>query len=135
MDSTYDDMTNSERKVASYLDELSLRYVFQAPIFLLDLVDRPRIWTPDFYIPRLGVYIEVCGSEDFGERGYKFRDKVYRKNEIPIVFVHTYKDSKDWKSWLRNRIIGIHHKRESDLRKLFKVDQEHHRYADSNDDF
>jgi len=136
MDSIYDDMTNSEKQVASYLKELGLQYVYQAPVFLHDLVGRPRIWTPDFYIPRLGVYIEVCGSEDFGERGYKFRQKVYEKNEIPVIFIHTYKDSRKWKSYLRTGIMNIHCKRASDLRKLLKIDRNYHRYAfDSGNDF
>jgi len=134
MDSICDDMTNSEKQVAYYLKELGLKWIFQAPMFLRDLVDRPRIWTPDFYIPRLGVYIEVCGSEDFGERGYKFRQKVYKKNEVPVVFIHTYKESEKWKGFLRSRMIQIHVKRDSELRKLFNFDQDYDP-SDFDDDY
>ena len=44
--------------------------------FVFDDKNRPRFWLPDFYIPILGVYIEVCGSERFD---YEFRENIQGK--------------------------------------------------------
>jgi len=52
---------------------------------------------PDFYIPKLGMHIEVCGSEDFD---YKYREGIYQKNGYHVVFLHIYKQPKKWKNFL-----------------------------------
>jgi len=79
------------------LKKLNLLWQFQQGIYLLDIEGRPRVWTPDFYLPELGIYIEVCGSKDFD---YDYRAKVYRKNKIPTIFVHQYKSQKYWQKYL-----------------------------------
>jgi len=79
INSIYNDMTESEKEVANYLTKLNLYWIYQAPVFVYDEKDRPRVWTPDFYIPKLGIYIEVCGSKNFN---YDYRDNIYRKMEF-----------------------------------------------------
>jgi hypothetical protein len=58
-------MTNAERKVANELKELGILWSFEQPVFVWDENKRPRVWTPDFYLKHFGIYIEVCGSEQF----------------------------------------------------------------------
>jgi len=76
---------------------------------------RPRVWTPDFYIPKLGMFIEVCGSEEFN---YKYREKIYRKNGYYVIFVHLYKERKKWKKFLVKRIMEIEEKRHVSVMKM-----------------
>jgi hypothetical protein len=76
---------------------------------------RPRVWTPDFYIPKLGMYVEVCGSEDFN---YKYRDKTYRKNGYHVIFLHLYKERKKWKNYLIKRIMKIEEERHDEVTKM-----------------
>ena len=104
MDSVYADMKRSEKQVAKFLRELDLWWVYEFPVFVYDDKKRPRVWAPDFYIPKLGMYIEVCGSKDFD---YDYRDKIYRKNGYHVIFVHFYKERKKWKNYLVNRIREI----------------------------
>lgn len=59
MHSVYADMTPHEKEVANYLQELGLWWQYESPVFVYDEKDRPRVWTPDFYIPKLGMYVEV----------------------------------------------------------------------------
>jgi len=73
----YLDMQNSEREVSIYLDELGLHWIFQFPVFVYDEKNRPRVWTPDFYIPKLSIITEVYGSENFD---YEYRERIFRKN-------------------------------------------------------
>lgn len=63
--SIYNQMTNAERKVANELKELGILWSFEQPVFVWDENKRPRVWTPDFYLKHFGIYIEVCGSEQF----------------------------------------------------------------------
>ena len=104
MVSIYEDMTDSEKQVADYLQELDLWWWFEHPIFLYDDKERPRVWTPDFYIPKLGMFIEACGKE---REDYEYRRKIFRKNEVHIIFAQVYKESKKWKKYLVKRIEEI----------------------------
>ena len=115
MNSIYADMRYSERQVANYLKKLHLRWKFQFPIFVYDDKDRPRVWTPDFYIPKLGIFIEVCGSKKFN---YEYRRKIYEKNEYPVIFIHYYKERKKWKSFLLKSIQEIEALRHSEVMKM-----------------
>ena len=69
----YEDMTRPEREVASFLTDHGLWWKFEHPIFVLDDKDRPRLWTPDFYLSQLGIFVEVCGIK---RSQYKFREKM-----------------------------------------------------------
>jgi len=96
-------MSEPEKNVAEFLTELGLWWKYESPIYLLDEKDRPRIWTPDFFLPKFGIYIEVCGSEDFD---YEYREDVYRKNECRIIFLHYYKEQERWMKFLVDSIQG-----------------------------
>ena len=113
--SIYADMKESEKQVAEYLRELDLWWVYEFPVFVYDEKKRPRVWTPDFYIPKLGMHIEVCGSEDFD---YKYREKIYKKNGYHVIFVHLYKEKEKWKHYLVKRIMEIEKKKHDEVVKL-----------------
>jgi hypothetical protein len=115
MSSIYRKMTDPENEVAHYLQERNLWWVFHFPVFVKDEEDIPRLYAPDFYIPKLGLFIEVCGSTKFN---YQHRYKVYKKNGIPVVFLHYYKHPKEWKSYLAKRIAEIERQRETESKKL-----------------
>lgn len=85
-DSVYDHMEESEKLVASYLRELNIWWIYESPVFVYDEKGRPRVWTPDFYLPKLGIYIEVCGGRN--DKSYGFREEIYKKNDIFVIFVH-----------------------------------------------
>ena len=115
MSSVYGKMTVAEKEVSNYLKKADIWWKFEFPVFVYDENDRPRLWTPDFYIPKLGLYIEVCGAKKFD---YKYREGVYEKNGIPVVFLHFYKKRRIWKFFLAERIKEIEKQREIEARKL-----------------
>ena len=117
MFSHYSDMTGSELKVADYLRDLGLWWRFQSPIFVYDEKERPRVWTPDFYIPKLGMYIEVCGTERFD---YEYRERIYKKNEIPVIFLHVYKTEREWRDYLLKRIMDIEEERHDQVMNMLR---------------
>jgi hypothetical protein len=114
-DSIYQDMTESEKQVANYLKELGLWWVYEFPAFVYDEKRRPRVWTPDFYIPKLGMYVEVCGSEN---PNYQYRERIYRDNGYYVIFLHLYKKREKWKNYLVNRIMEIEDLRHKETVKM-----------------
>ena len=123
MDSFFADMKHSEIHVANFLKELGLHWIYESPVFVHDEKDRPRVWTPAFCIPKLGMYIAVCG---WGKHiDYEYRQKIYRKNGFHVIFVHFYKERKDWKrkrwkNYIVKRIKEIEEKRHGEVMKLIK---------------
>jgi hypothetical protein len=39
---------------------------------------------------------------------------------VPVVFLHLYKDKKEWQKWLRTKILEIEENRHSTVMKLVK---------------
>lgn len=113
----YKDMMKSEQIVAQYLNEIGVDWYFEQPVFLYDERKRPRVWAPDFYLPAFQVYLEVCGSKDFD---YSYREDVYQKNGVPVVFLHLYKEKKDWQKWLKANILKLEENRHSKVMELLE---------------
>jgi hypothetical protein len=61
-ESEYNFMTDSEKEVAKFLKSKGIWWSHEQPLFVWDENERPRIWTPDFFLNDFGVYVEVCGS-------------------------------------------------------------------------
>jgi len=114
-DSIYADMEESEKQVAGYLRELDLWWIYEFPVFVYDEKKRPRVWTPDFCIPKLGMHVEVCGKE---REDYEYRKRIYKKNGYRVIFVHLYKERKKWKNFLIKRIMEIEEKRHDEVMKM-----------------
>lgn len=115
MASVYEDMTNAEKKVADCLQDLGLWWWYEFPVFVLDEKERPRVWTPDFYIPKLGMFIEVCGTK---LKDYDYREKIFKKNGYHIVFLHLYKKENKWEQYLVQKIMEIEEVRHSEIKKM-----------------
>ena len=109
------EMSSPEENVSDYLTRLGLQWIYQSPVFIYDEKKRPRVWTPDFYLPELGIYIEVCGSERFN---YSYRKRIYQKNGYLIIFIHYYKERTKWKSFLVKRIREIEEQRHNEAAKI-----------------
>ena len=73
------------------------------------------MWTPDFYLPELGIYIEVCGSERFND---SYRKRIYQKNGFLVIFIHYYKEKGKWKNFLVTRIKEIEDQRHSEATRI-----------------
>ena len=98
-ESIYNQMTRPEKEVAQFLKELGIFWSYEKPVYIWDENNRPRVWSPDFYLANLGIYIEVCGSEDFD---YNYRKTIYKKNDLDVIFLHLYKESDRWKKHFMN---------------------------------
>ena len=107
-ESIYDRMTNAEREVANVLKDLGIQWSYEQPVFVWDNDGRPRVWTPDFYLKQLGIYLEVCGSKDFD---YEYRKQVFNKNGYSVIFLQTFKCSDKWQYYFNRCLHRIHYQK------------------------
>ena len=97
------------------LQELGLWWWYEFPVFIYDEKKRPRVWTPDFYIPRLGMFIEICGVK---RDSCEYREKIFKENSYHLIFLHLYKDQTRWKKYLVKRIMENEDLRHSEIEKM-----------------
>jgi len=90
-------MTRSEKEVAELLKKLGILWSYEQPVFVWDENKRPRVWAPDFQLVHFGIYVEVCGSEDFN---YEYRRKIFDNNGYKVIFLHLYKEPSKWQNHL-----------------------------------
>ena len=113
--SVYEDMSRAEYMASQFLAELGLFWRYEQPVYLVDDKERPRVWTPDFYIPDLGIYVEIVGDGENPQ--YSWREMIYKKNHIPIIFVSPYQLD-DWKGYLISKIDEMHRFRWEIIKRL-----------------
>lgn len=105
-------MTLAERRVAGLFRKWGLDWVFERAVFVQDPDGRPRIWTPDFFLPALRVYVEVVGNPD---ADYSFREEVFLENSQDVLFVHPHENN-----WIRTLIQDLE-QIEADRRERFQA--------------
>ncbi|MFC1487755.1 hypothetical protein ACFLRN_08740 [Thermoproteota archaeon] len=113
--SVYEDMTNAEKKAASYLKELNLWGIYEFPVFIYDDKKRPRVWTPDFYISKFGMYIEVCGKQ---RQDYEYREKNIQRKRLLCHLSSYFQRTKYVEKYLIMRIMEIEDLRHSEIEKM-----------------
>jgi len=116
-ESIYDKMTRSEKEVAKLLKNLGIKWAYEHPVFVWDENKRPRVWAPDFYLIHFGIYIEVCGSKNFD---YKYRRTIYNEDGYKVIFLHLYKESREWKNHLFNFLEMFDRYRNYKLNEIIK---------------
>ena len=110
-------MTKSEKEVAKFLKNLGIHWSYEHPIFVWDENKRPRVWAPDFYLIPFGIYVEVCGSENFN---YDYRRKIFEKNGHKVIYLHLYKENKKWMNHLISYLMLFTYYRNHKLSEIFK---------------
>ncbi len=100
----YKDMSKSELEVAQFLNTRKLSWIYQHPVVVSDEKKRPRAWAPAFFLPEFGIFVEVCDKIKELE---KYREKVYRKHSLPVIFVQYLNGKKEWQANLITQIKGI----------------------------
>lgn len=111
----FDDMSKAEKEMALFLNSIGLWWDYESAVYILDDKERPRVWTPDFYVPALGIYIEVVGD---GENpNYSWRQEIYAKNKVPIIFIAPYQNYA-WKEEVLNDIEVIHQMRWETIKNI-----------------
>ncbi len=117
--SVYHRMTRSEREVADLLKKLGIQWAYEQPVFVWDENKRPRVWTPDFYLKHFGVYVEVCGSQDFD---YGYRRRIFNENGYSVIFVHVFKEKEKWRRHLLKFLSIFTEERNQRFNELVSID-------------
>lgn len=115
MNSVYDSMSKAELDVCNFLKELKIFWTFEQPVFLTEDGNRPRIFCPDFYLPELGIYIEVIGNP--GLNDYGRREEIYCRNNIPIIFIKPF-NHMGWREYLVDEIVAIYQERYQKIKRI-----------------
>ncbi len=94
--------SKGEIKIADFLDEMGIKYLYEQGILVEDYQQKQRIWYPDFYLPEFGMYIEYFGvvnDRDY-EKGIHKKNAVYKKMTLDVIGIYPYMFKENWKKYI-----------------------------------
>jgi len=92
---------------------------YEQPVFVWDENKRPRVWAPDFFLIPFGIYVEVCGSENFD---YEYRKRIFDRNGHKVIFLHLYKGVDKWRHHLMNYLQVFTRNRNHKLNEILGIE-------------
>ncbi len=99
-----------EKKIADFLSEEHIHYLYEYPLAITDEDRKIRLWYPDFWLPELNIMIEYMGMK--GQTGYD-RQMVRKKkiyNALKIDFIEITPGliiKGNWKRFIAMKIMDI----------------------------
>lgn len=99
-----------EKKIADFLSEEHIHFLYEYPLAITDEDRKIRIWYPDFWLPELNIMVEYMGMK--GQMGYD-RQMVRKKkiyNALKIDFIEITPGlilKGNWKRFITMKIIDI----------------------------
>jgi len=112
--------SQGERRVAEFLDNYGIRYIYEKPVAILD-GNKTKIWHPDFYLPDFGVYVEfygLAGQPDY-DRGIQRKTSLYSANGIDVVGVYPSHFKYDWQTHFKHELRNIENYRRNALPRTY----------------
>jgi hypothetical protein len=104
IEGTYSFKSEGERKIAEVLNRYRIDFRYEWPVLVRDYDQKFRIWYPDFFLPKYGVYLEYFGYENNPDydNGRKRKEKIYKEMKMDVISI----DSKILENQLENHIIN-----------------------------
>ena len=98
--------SQGERRIAYFLDDYSIKYLYEPAVLVNSVDDKPRIWYPDFHLPEFGAYIEYFGlaGEKKYDRGIKAKQYVYSKMGMEVISVYPWMFAEKWQKYIINEL-------------------------------
>lgn len=95
-------MSEAEKKIRDYFERNGIAYEYERKL-VVEEDDKIHIRSPDFYLPKYGLYIEYNGMEgnDEDDRRYEKKMAFYENNEVKHMIIHRHEmESGRWISKL-----------------------------------
>lgn len=98
--------SQGERRIAYFLDDYSIKYLYEPAVLVNSADEKYRIWYPDFHLPEFGAYIEYYGlaGEENYDRGIKTKQSVYSKMGMEVISVYPWMFSENWQNYIMNEL-------------------------------
>jgi len=94
--------SQGERRIAYFLDDYSIKYLYERGVLVNSVGEKPRIWYPDFYLLEFGAYIEyygMAGGKNY-DRGLKVKQSVYSKMGMEVISVYPWMFAENWQKYI-----------------------------------
>jgi hypothetical protein len=98
--------SQGERRIAYFLDDNSIKYLYEPGVLVNSEDEKPRIWYTDFYLPEFGAYIEyygMAGGKNY-DRGIKAKQSVYSKMGMEVISVYPWMFAENWQKYIMKEL-------------------------------
>ncbi len=100
--------SEGERRIAYFLENNSIKYHYESGI-LITSDQKPRIWSPDSYLPEFSAYIEyfgLVGKQNYDD-GIKRKETLYSKAGLAVIPVYPWTFSGNWQEYIMEELESI----------------------------
>ena len=119
--------SRGERTIASFLDSVKLKYVYE-PVVVVNDRGYERRWYPDFGLPRYDVFIEYFGIENnpvYSERT-RYKLETFKENDIDVISVYPATLRGNYQNYILNELHRNVSGRMSELERTINSYSSHH---------
>lgn len=118
IEDSYNFKSEGERTIAEVLNKYRIDFKYEWPILIRDDEKKLRIWYPDFFLPKYGVYLEYFGYENNTEydNGRKRKEKIYNEMKIDVISIDSKIGDNQLESHLINQLYRIQTKRLTEVK-------------------
>ena len=81
--------SEGERRIAEVLNKYGIDFKYEWPVLVQDDDKKLRIWYPDFFLPKHGVYLEYFGYDNNPDydNGRKRKEKIYKEMKMDVISI------------------------------------------------
>ena len=98
--------SQGERRIAYFLDDYSIKYLYEPAVLVNSAGEKHRIWNPDFHLPEFGAYIEyygLAGDKNY-DQGIKTKQSVYSKMGMEVISVYPWMFAENWQKYIMKEL-------------------------------
>jgi len=124
IEDSYNFKSEGERKIAEVLNKYKIDFKYEWPVLVRDDDKKLRIWYPDFFLPKHGVYLEYFGYDNNSDydNGRKRKEKIYKEMKIDVISIDSKIRGNQLENYVINQIYRIQTKRLSEVKsKIYNL--------------
>jgi len=98
--------SEGERQISYFLDRNLIKYQYEPSILVKPVDQNPRIWYPDFYLPKYKTYIEYYGlaEKESYKKGIELKNKTYSKMGLDVIPVYPWMLGGNWQKYIMGEL-------------------------------
>jgi hypothetical protein len=128
-DNEVEKLNAAERKIANFLDEVGIKYIYENPQLIEQEIGTKkfmRIYYPDFFLSEYGIILEFWGMHEQKEYSKVMEKKKQDYYYNWIFVINVYNLEGNWQEYIINKLIEVSQHRLNVSNKALKKYKELH---------
>ena len=119
IEGSYSFKSEGEKRIAEVLNKYRIDFKYEWPVLIKDDDKKLRIWYPDFFLSKHGVYLEYFGYDNNPDydNGRKRKEKIYKEMKMDVISIDSkIRGDNQLENHLINQLYRIQTRRLSEIK-------------------